>query len=52
MTMVTIKKGFRLLEKAIVKLYNDLYYCRDEDIDALMDKLGFIKFRSTVFDFY
>lgn len=45
------KKGFRLLEKAIVKLYNDLYYCRDEDIDALIDKLGFIKFRSTVFDF-
>lgn len=45
------KKGFRLIEKAIVKLYNDLYYCRDEDIEALIDKFGFIKFRSTVFDF-
>jgi DNA helicase-2/ATP-dependent DNA helicase PcrA len=46
-----IKKGFRLIEKAIVKLLNDLHHCRDEDIETLIDKWGFVKFRSTVFNF-
>lgn len=45
------KKGFKLLEKAIVKLYQELNYCRDEDIEALSNKLGFTKLRSLVFDF-
>ena len=45
------KKGFRLIEKAIAKIYNDLYYCSDEDIEKLIDKIGFVKFRSIVFDF-
>jgi superfamily I DNA/RNA helicase len=45
------KKGFPLIEKAIVKLYKGLSHCRDEDIDDLIEQLGFIVFRSMVFDF-
>ncbi len=46
-----LKKGFRLIEKAITKIYNDLSYCRDEDIETLINKIGFIQFRSIVFHF-
>jgi len=44
-------KGFKLIEKAIVKIYNNLSHCREEDIDNLINKLGFTRFRSIVFQF-
>ncbi|HXA02084.1 MAG TPA: 3'-5' exonuclease, partial [Cytophagaceae bacterium] len=44
------KKGFKLIEKAIVKIYNNLSHCKEEDIDQIISQHGFTKFRSNVFN--
>ncbi|PPK64932.1 superfamily I DNA/RNA helicase [Methylobacter tundripaludum] len=45
------KNGFKLIEKAIVKIFNNLSHCREEDIENIIKKMGFINFRTAVFDF-
>lgn len=45
------KKGFKQIEKAIVKIYKDLSHCREEDIENIINEMGFINFRTAVFDF-
>lgn len=44
------KGGFRAIEKAILKQVNNLSFCSDETIDKMIEKNGFVKFKSGVFN--
>lgn len=45
------KSGFKAIEKAILKQVNNLSFCSMENIDSMIDKLGFVKFKSLVYQF-
>ncbi len=42
------KTGFKLIEKAIIKMKDDVTVCSEEMIDKSIEKLGFIKHRTIV----
>jgi DNA helicase-2/ATP-dependent DNA helicase PcrA len=44
------KGGFRAIEKAILKQVNNLPFCSDETIDKMIEKNGFVKFKTGVFN--
>ncbi len=43
--------GFKAIEKAILKQVNNLSFCSEETIEKITDKIGFVKFKSQVFEF-
>ena len=45
------KKGFKLIEKAVLKLFTESEYCSEEMINDSINKLGFTEHRSIVFEF-
>lgn len=45
------KKGFKLIEKAVLKLITESEYCSEEMINDSINKLGFTEHRSIVFEF-
>ena len=45
------KTGFKLIEKATIKMENDIAVCSEELIDKKIEKIGFIKHRTIVFNF-
>lgn len=45
------KGGFKAIEKAILKQENNLSFCAEENIDRVIDKLGFVKFKTLVNQF-
>jgi Superfamily I DNA and RNA helicases len=45
------KNGFKLIEKAIIKMKNNTAVCSDEMIEKTIEAEGFIKYRSIVSDF-
>lgn len=45
------KGGFKAIEKAILKQVNNLSFCAEENIDRMIDKLGFVKFKTLVYQF-
>lgn len=45
------KGGFKAIEKAILKQANNLSFCAEENIDRMIDKLGFVKFKTLVYQF-
>jgi len=45
------KGGFKAIEKAVLKQVNNLSFCSEENIDKMIDKLGFVKFKTLVFQF-
>ena len=46
------KEGFKIIEKAVVKAFENKYYCSVSDIKARIDKIGFVKHRLEVYKFY
>jgi len=45
------KTGFKLIEKAIIKMRYDAAVCSEEMIEKRIEKVGFIKHRTVVFNF-
>lgn len=45
------KKGFKLIEKAVLKLITTSEYCSEQMISDSINKLGFTRHRSLVFEF-
>lgn len=45
------KGGFKAIEKAILKQVNNLQFCSEDNINRMIDKLGFAKFKSIVYQF-
>jgi len=45
------KGGFKAIEKAISKQMNNLSFCSEENIDKMIEKHGFVKFKSLVYQF-
>lgn len=45
------KGGFKAIEKAILKQFNNLSFCSEENIDKMINQYGFVKFKSLVFQF-
>ncbi|MDW3210873.1 MAG: ATP-dependent helicase [Reichenbachiella sp.] len=45
------KSGFKAIEKAILKQVNNLSFCSEENVASMIDKLGFVKFKSLVYQF-
>lgn len=45
------KGGFKTIEKAILKQVNNIPFCTEESIDKMIQKLGFVKFKSSVYEF-
>ena len=45
------KGGFKAIEKAILKQVNNIPFCTEESIDKMIQKLGFVKFKSLVYEF-
>jgi superfamily I DNA/RNA helicase len=45
------RRGFKLIEKAIFKIANNAHYCSEEDIQRLIERIGFIEFRKYVYQF-
>lgn len=45
------KGGFKAIEKAILKQVGNLSFCSEETIEEMIKKIGFIKFKSQVFQF-
>lgn len=45
------KGGFKAIEKAILKQLKNLSFCSEETVEKAIDKIGFIKFKSQVFQF-
>lgn len=45
------KSGFKAIEKAILKQVNNLSFCSEENIERMIDKHGFVKFKSLVYQF-
>lgn len=45
------KGGFKAIEKAILKQVNNLSFCSEDTIEKMIDKIGFVKFKSNVFQF-
>ncbi len=45
------KGGFKAIEKAILKQVNNLSFCSEENIDRMIEKHGFVKFKSLVYQF-
>ncbi|PKP43281.1 MAG: hypothetical protein CVT93_01500 [Bacteroidetes bacterium HGW-Bacteroidetes-10] len=43
--------GFKAIEKAILKQVGNLSFCSDDTIEEMVKKLGFVKFKSQVFEF-
>jgi DNA helicase II / ATP-dependent DNA helicase PcrA len=46
-----LQKGFKLIEKAVVKMLVNESYCSEESVEKVIDKIGFIKHRTIVFNF-
>lgn len=45
------KGGFKAIEKAILKQVNNLSFCSEDTIEEMIKKIGFVKFKSQVFEF-
>lgn len=45
------KTGFKLIEKAIIKMRNNLSVCSQEMIDKKIEKVGLVKFRTAVYNY-
>ena len=45
------RRGIKLNEKAIFKIANSSRYCSEQDIERLIEKVGFIDFRKYVYEF-
>jgi DNA helicase II / ATP-dependent DNA helicase PcrA len=45
------KGGFRAIEKAIIKQIRGLSFCSEETVDEEVNQIGFVKFKSQVFEF-
>lgn len=45
------KGGFKAIEKAILKQVNNLQFCSEDLIARMIDKLGYINFKSRIFSF-
>lgn len=45
------KKGFKLIEKAVIKLLNNSAFCSEEMISESITKLGFAQHRSLILEF-
>jgi superfamily I DNA/RNA helicase len=45
------KKGFKLVEKAVLKFLTDSEFCSEELINDSITKLGFIEHRNIIFEF-
>lgn len=45
------RRGFKLTEKALFKIANSSRYCSEQDIERLIEKVGFIDFRKYVYEF-
>lgn len=43
--------GFKLMERAIFKVTKNVNYCSEQDINRLIEKIGFVDFRKYVYDF-
>lgn len=43
--------GFKAIEKAILKQVHNLSFCSEDTIDKIIDKIGFVNFKSQVFRF-
>lgn len=45
------KKGFKLIEKAIIKMKQDAFVCSEEMIEKSIETIGFIKHRTKVYNY-
>jgi DNA helicase II / ATP-dependent DNA helicase PcrA len=45
------KGGFKAIEKAILKQVNKLSFCSEDTIEKMIAKIGFLSFKSQVFNF-
>lgn len=45
------KGGFKAIEKAILKQVGNLSFCSDDTVERMMEKMGFVNFKSQVFGF-
>jgi len=45
------KRGFKAIEKAILKQEGSLPFCSMETVDSRIEKIGFINFKSQIFEF-
>jgi DNA helicase II / ATP-dependent DNA helicase PcrA len=46
-----IKQGFQLIERGVLKMFNSLSHCSDENIGNIVDTLGYNKFKKIVYQF-
>jgi superfamily I DNA/RNA helicase len=46
-----LKGGFKFIEKALLKQINKSPFCSEDTIERMIDKIGFVKFKSKVFGF-
>ena len=45
------KGGFKAIEKAILKQVQNLQFCSEDSITTMIDKMGYINFKSQIFNF-
>ena len=45
------KGGFKAIEKAILKQVQNLQFCSEDSIAKMIDKMGYINFKSQIFNF-
>lgn len=45
------KGGFKAIERAILKHVNNLPFCSEDSIEKMINKIGFVSFKSQVFSF-
>jgi superfamily I DNA/RNA helicase len=45
------KNGFKLIERALIKMRDDVAVCTEEMIEVYIKQFGFIKYRSIVYNF-
>lgn len=45
------KGGFKAIEKAILKQFGKLSFCSEDTVEKMINKIGFVKFKSQVFAF-
>jgi superfamily I DNA/RNA helicase len=45
------KGGFKAIEKAILKQLQNLQFCSEDSIATMIDKMGYINFKSQIFNF-
>ena len=44
------KRGFTLIEKAIIKALSDSHYCSNQDLERVVELNGFVNFRKGVYE--